>query len=74
MTNVKLGQFDTALALEAGFTRPRIGLNRFGRGFPVGNYATKDGWLGVTVVTVAAAPTVSEATDEVEPAFARSPL
>jgi crotonobetainyl-CoA:carnitine CoA-transferase CaiB-like acyl-CoA transferase len=48
---LQISEFDTGLALEAGFTRPRIGLNRFGRGFPVGNFATKDGWLGVTVVT-----------------------
>jgi len=50
---LQITEFDVALALEAGHTRPRIGLNRFGRGFPVGNYATKDGWLGVTVVTPA---------------------
>ena len=50
---LQVSEFDTALALEAGYTRPRIGLNRFGRGFPVGNYETKDGWLGVTVVTPA---------------------
>ncbi|WP_430715334.1 CaiB/BaiF CoA transferase family protein [Rhodopseudomonas pseudopalustris] len=50
---LQITEFDIALALEAGSTRPRIGLNRFGRGFPVGNYATKDGWLGVTVVTPA---------------------
>jgi crotonobetainyl-CoA:carnitine CoA-transferase CaiB-like acyl-CoA transferase len=50
---VQISEFDTGLALEAGFTRPRIGINRFGRGFPVGNFATKDGWLGVTVVTPA---------------------
>ncbi|MDB5549371.1 MAG: L-carnitine dehydratase/bile acid-inducible protein, partial [Tardiphaga sp.] len=50
---LQISEFDTGLALEAGFTRPRIGLNRFGRGFPVGNFETKDGWLGVTVVTPA---------------------
>jgi crotonobetainyl-CoA:carnitine CoA-transferase CaiB-like acyl-CoA transferase len=50
---LQISEFDTALALESGFTRPRIGINRFGRGFPVGNFATKDGWLGVTVVTPA---------------------
>ena len=50
---LQISEFDTALALEAGFTRPRIGINRFGRGFPVGNFATKEGWLGVTVVTPA---------------------
>jgi hypothetical protein len=40
------------------------------KGFPCAAFEA----LGVTVVTVAAAPTVSDATDEVEPAFARSPL
>ena len=50
---LQISEFDTGLALESGFTRPRIGLNRFGRGFPTGNFATKDGWLGVTVVTPA---------------------
>jgi crotonobetainyl-CoA:carnitine CoA-transferase CaiB-like acyl-CoA transferase len=50
---LQISEFDTGLALEAGFTRPRIGINRFGRGFPVGNFATRDGWLGVTVVTPA---------------------
>src|SRR5205085_5500070 len=32
---------------------PRTDLNRFGRGFPFGTFATKHGWLGVTVVTPA---------------------
>ncbi len=50
---LQISEFDTGLALEAGFTRPRIGINRFGRGFPVGNFVTKEGWLGVTVVTPA---------------------
>ncbi len=48
-----ISEFDTGLALEAGFTRPRMALNRFGRGYPVGNFPTKDGWLGITVVTPA---------------------
>lgn len=46
-------EFDTALAMEQGFTRPRPGVNRFGRGFPSGTFPTKAGWLGVTVVTPA---------------------
>jgi len=50
---LQISEFDTGLALESGFTRPRIAINRFGRGFPVGNFVTKDGWLGVTVVTPA---------------------
>lgn len=48
-----ISEFDTGLALETGFTRPRTALNRFGRGYPVGNFPTKDGWLGITVVTPA---------------------
>jgi crotonobetainyl-CoA:carnitine CoA-transferase CaiB-like acyl-CoA transferase len=50
---LQISEFDTGLALEAGFSRPRLGINRFGRGFPFGNFATRDGWLGVTVVTPA---------------------
>ncbi|MBN8971308.1 MAG: CoA transferase [Rhizobiales bacterium] len=50
---LQISEFDTGLALESGFTRPRLAINRFGRGFPVGNFATKQGWLGVTVVTPA---------------------
>ncbi len=50
---LQITEFDTAVAWEAGFTRPRMELNRFGRGYPLGNFETKDGWLGVTVVTPA---------------------
>ena len=50
---LQISEFDTGLALEAGFTRPRTAINRFGRGYPVGTFQTKDGWLGVTVVTPA---------------------
>ncbi|MGP8120879.1 MAG: CoA transferase [Xanthobacteraceae bacterium] len=48
-----VSEFDTGLALESGFSRPRPGINRFGRGYPSGNFLTKHGWLGVTVVTPA---------------------
>jgi crotonobetainyl-CoA:carnitine CoA-transferase CaiB-like acyl-CoA transferase len=50
---LQISEFDTGLAFESGFTRPRAGINRFGRGYPSGNFATKHGWLGVTVVTPA---------------------
>lgn len=50
---LQITEFDTGLALEAGFTRPRLAINRFGRGYPLGNFPTRDGWLGVTVVTPA---------------------
>src|SRR5947209_5940970 len=49
---LQISEFDTGIAME-GFPRPRIGINRFGRGFPFGNYPTREGWLGVTVVTPA---------------------
>ncbi len=48
-----ISEFDTGLALETGFSRPRPGINRFGRGYPSGNFPTKHDWLGVTVVTPA---------------------
>jgi crotonobetainyl-CoA:carnitine CoA-transferase CaiB-like acyl-CoA transferase len=50
---LQITEFDTGLALESGFSRPRPGLNRFGRGYPSGNFMTQHGWLGVTVVTPA---------------------
>ncbi|MEH2470399.1 crotonobetainyl-CoA:carnitine CoA-transferase CaiB-like acyl-CoA transferase [Nitrobacteraceae bacterium AZCC 2161] len=50
---LQISEFDTGLALEVGFTRPRMAINRFGRGYPVGNFPTKNGWLGITVVTPA---------------------
>lgn len=50
---LQITEFDTGLALESGFTRQRPGINRFGRGYPSGNFQTKHGWLGVTVVTPA---------------------
>jgi crotonobetainyl-CoA:carnitine CoA-transferase CaiB-like acyl-CoA transferase len=48
-----ISEFDTGLALEVGFTRPRSAINRFGRGYPVGTFPTREGWLGITVVTPA---------------------
>ncbi|HEY9216187.1 MAG TPA: CoA transferase [Ancylobacter sp.] len=50
---LQISEFDTGLALEVGFTRPRLAINRFGRGYPVGTFPTKHGWLGITVVTPA---------------------
>jgi crotonobetainyl-CoA:carnitine CoA-transferase CaiB-like acyl-CoA transferase len=40
-------------AFTRGDIMRRIGINRFWPTFPVGIYATKDGWLGVTTVTPA---------------------
>lgn len=50
---LQISEFDTGLALEVGFTRPRTAINRFGRGYPVGTFPTREGWLGITVVTPA---------------------
>jgi crotonobetainyl-CoA:carnitine CoA-transferase CaiB-like acyl-CoA transferase len=50
---LQISEFDTGLALETGFSRPRPGINRFGRGYPSGAFQTKHDWLGVTVVTPA---------------------
>jgi crotonobetainyl-CoA:carnitine CoA-transferase CaiB-like acyl-CoA transferase len=50
---LQITEFDTGLAFESGFSRPRPGINRFGRGYPSGNFMTQHGWLGVTVVTPA---------------------
>lgn len=49
---LQISEYDLTLALDAGFTRQRSGVNNFGRNFPGGAYRTKQGWLGVTVVTV----------------------
>ncbi|MGO4716341.1 CoA transferase [Bradyrhizobium sp. 2TAF24] len=50
---LQITEFDTGLALESGFSRPRAGINRFGRGYPSGTFMTRHDWLGVTVVTPA---------------------
>ncbi|ETR74819.1 L-carnitine dehydratase [Afipia sp. P52-10] len=49
---LQISEYDLTLALDAGFTRLRSGVNSFGRNFPGGAYRTKQGWLGVTVVTI----------------------
>lgn len=50
---LQVAEFDTAIALESGFSRVRSGINIFGRGFPSGTWETADGILGVTVATPA---------------------
>lgn len=50
---LQVTEFDTAIALEFGFSRVRSGINIFGRGFPSGTWETADGILGVTVATPA---------------------
>jgi crotonobetainyl-CoA:carnitine CoA-transferase CaiB-like acyl-CoA transferase len=50
---LQVTEFDTAIALEFGFSRVRSGINIFGRGYPSGTWDTADGILGVTVATPA---------------------
>src|ERR1700722_13356742 len=46
-------EYEWAIAWDAGESRPRSGVNRFGRNYPVGIYPTKQGMIGVTIVTPA---------------------
>jgi crotonobetainyl-CoA:carnitine CoA-transferase CaiB-like acyl-CoA transferase len=49
--NVALADFITAGAVALGYDQPRTGVNRWYPTFPVGVYACKEGWLGVTALT-----------------------
>jgi crotonobetainyl-CoA:carnitine CoA-transferase CaiB-like acyl-CoA transferase len=51
-TLLLISGYDLCLAQELGYSRKRSGVNNFGRNFPGGSYRTKEGWLGVTVVTI----------------------
>ena len=46
-----VSEYEWAIAWDAGESRPRPGVNRFGRNYPVGIYPTKQGMIGVTIVT-----------------------
>ncbi len=46
-----VSEYEWAVAWDAGVSRTRPGVNRFGRNYPVGIYPTKQGMIGVTVVT-----------------------
>jgi crotonobetainyl-CoA:carnitine CoA-transferase CaiB-like acyl-CoA transferase len=48
---VNIAEYEAAVAWEAGGSRKRPGVNRFGRNYPVGIYPTKQGMIGVTIVT-----------------------
>ncbi|MDB5398785.1 MAG: L-carnitine dehydratase/bile acid-inducible protein [Rhodopila sp.] len=52
-TAVNIAEYEAAVAWDAGASRKRPGVNRFGRNYPVGIYATKHGLIGVTIVTPA---------------------
>ncbi|HEY8289959.1 MAG TPA: CoA transferase, partial [Acetobacteraceae bacterium] len=46
-----VAEYEWAIAWDAGESRSRPGVNRFGRNYPVGIYPTKQGMIGVTIVT-----------------------
>jgi len=46
-----VSEYEWAIAWDAGASRHRPGLNRFGRNYPVGIYPTQQGMIGVTIVT-----------------------
>jgi crotonobetainyl-CoA:carnitine CoA-transferase CaiB-like acyl-CoA transferase len=48
---INISEYEAAVAWDAGGSRKRMGLNRFARNYPVGVYPTKQGMIGVTVVT-----------------------
>jgi crotonobetainyl-CoA:carnitine CoA-transferase CaiB-like acyl-CoA transferase len=50
-TAVNVGEYEAAVGWDAGGSRRRPGVNRFGRNYPVGIYPTKQGMIGVTIVT-----------------------
>ena len=50
-TAVNVAEYEAAVAWDAGESRKRPGVNRFGRNYPVGIYQTKHGMIGVTIVT-----------------------
>jgi crotonobetainyl-CoA:carnitine CoA-transferase CaiB-like acyl-CoA transferase len=50
-TAVNVAEYEAAVAWDAGASRKRPGVNRFGRNYPVSIYPTKHGMIGVTIVT-----------------------
>ena len=46
-----IAEYEWAIAWDAGVSRTRPGINRFGRNYPVGVYPTQRGMIGVTIVT-----------------------
>jgi crotonobetainyl-CoA:carnitine CoA-transferase CaiB-like acyl-CoA transferase len=50
-TAVNIAEYEAAVAWDAGTSRARPGVNRFGRNYPVGIYPTLHGLIGVTIVT-----------------------
>lgn len=50
-TAVNVAEYEAAVGWDAGVSRRRPGVNRFGRNYPVGIYPTAHGLIGVTIVT-----------------------
>jgi crotonobetainyl-CoA:carnitine CoA-transferase CaiB-like acyl-CoA transferase len=46
-----VSEYEWAIAWDVGASRSRPGVNRFGRNYPVGIYPTRQGMIGVTIVT-----------------------
>ncbi|MGH1425439.1 MAG: CaiB/BaiF CoA transferase family protein [Pseudooceanicola sp.] len=46
----QISEYDIMMQLDVQ-RKPRRGVNRFSRTYPCAPYPTKDGWLGVTVIT-----------------------
>ncbi len=51
--NVTLAEYQAALGIGGGLPLERQGINRFAPTSPMGIYACREGWIGVTVVTPA---------------------
>ena len=50
-TAVNIAEYEAAVGWDLGGSRKRPGVNRFGRNYPVGIFPTKQGMIGVTIVT-----------------------
>jgi crotonobetainyl-CoA:carnitine CoA-transferase CaiB-like acyl-CoA transferase len=50
-TAVNIAEYEAAVGWDAGASRKRPGVNRFGRNYPVGIYETREDLIGVTIVT-----------------------
>lgn len=52
-TAVNIAEYEAGVAWDGAESRQRPGVNRFGRNYPVGIWPTKQGLIGVTIVTPA---------------------
>ncbi|OJW24866.1 MAG: carnitine dehydratase [Rhodospirillales bacterium 69-11] len=49
--SIGVSEYEAGVAWDGAESRHRPGVNRFGRNYPVGIYPTKQGLIGVTIVT-----------------------